>query len=289
MTCAAQHLLDDLIWSAHRGERPPLLMGIVNITPDSCFDGGRIAPEVALAHARKLIADGADLLDLGAESTRPGAERVDLETEWARLAPVLEQLLEESSLPLSVDTYKPEIARRALQLGAVMINDIRGLRDPEMRKVVAEGEAWSCIMHMQGAPETMQRAPHYECACYEEVSAWLEERRQEAVRDGCRADRITLDPGIGFGKTVEHNLDLLRHLNAFPPVPLLLGLSRKSFMGRIIGKTYPELLPVTIAATTWCCLKKRPAILRVHDVLEHAQLNAILAALEAQDAYVPHN
>ena len=213
----------------------PSVMGVLNVTPDSFSDGGLfVDPETAIDHGRRLLEEGAALVDVGGESTRPGAAPVTAEEELARLEPVLEGL---GGLPLSIDTAKATVARRALELGAVLVNDVTALRgDPGMAAVVADGDAFVCLMHMQGEPRTMQVAPHYDDVVAD-VLAFLEERLAFAVEQGIAEERICVDPGIGFGKTPDQNLELLRRLDELGTLgrPVLVGVSRKSTLGRIVG------------------------------------------------------
>ena len=213
----------------------PSVMGVLNVTPDSFSDGGLfVDPATAIDHGRRLVEEGAALVDVGGESTRPGAAPVPVEEELARVEPVLEGL---GGLPLSIDTAKAAVARRALELGAVLVNDVTALRgDPDMAEVVADGDAFVCLMHMQGEPRTMQVAPHYDDVV-SDVLAFLEERVAFAVEQGIGEERICVDPGIGFGKTPDQNLELLRRLDELGTLgrPVLVGVSRKSTLGRIVG------------------------------------------------------
>jgi dihydropteroate synthase len=250
----------------------PSVLGVVNVTPDSFSDGGRfLSPEVAVAQARRLLAEGAALVDVGGESTRPGAEGVSLDEELRRVEPVLEAL---SGLPVSVDTSKAEVARRALALGAVMVNDVTALRaDPELAGVVADGGAYLCLMHMLGEPRTMQDEPRYDDVVAD-VCAFLEERVAFAVGAGIPEERICLDPGIGFGKTVEHNLELLARLDELVALgrPVLVGASRKRFLGRLLGDSDALTGPVAASVAVAVLAYERGASLfRVHDVREHVE------------------
>ena len=254
-------------------------MGVVNITPDSFSDGGRfLDPAAALARARLLIEEGADLIDLGAESSRPGAAAVPgAEEELRRLLPVLRGLRD---LPLSVDTVKPEVMRVALAEGASMINDINALRAPGAVAAVAAADAAVCLMHMQGSPGTMQQDPHYDDVVGE-VKAFLLERIESVCAAGIAPERIAIDPGFGFGKTLEHNLELLRRLREFEVlgVPLLAGWSRKSSLGAITGRPAGERLAASIAAAL-IAAQNGAAILRVHDVAATRDALLVLAAVE---------
>jgi dihydropteroate synthase len=257
----------------------PLIMGVINITPDSFSDGGRFFdPADAIAHARKLIEEGADLIDLGAESSRPGAAAlVSADEELRRLLPVLQGLRD---LPLSVDTVKPEVMRVALAEGAAMINDINALRAPGAVAAVAASDAAVCLMHMQGNPGTMQQNPHYGDVVAE-VKAFLLERIESVCAAGIARERVIADPGFGFGKTLEHNLELLRHMREFAAlgVPLLAGWSRKSALGQITGKPAGERLAASIAAAL-IAAQNGAAILRVHDVAQTRDALTVLAAVE---------
>lgn len=256
----------------------PLIMGVVNITPDSFSDGGRfLDPAAAIAHARKLIGEGADLIDLGAESSRPGAAEVSAEEELRRLLPVLRGLRD---LPLSVDTVKPEVMRVALAEGAAMINDINALRAPGALAAVAAADAAVCLMHMQGSPGTMQEHPSY-TDVVAEVKAFLQERIDSVCAAGIALERVVIDPGFGFGKTLEHNLELLRRLREFAAlgVPLLAGWSRKSSLGKITGKPADDRLAASIAAAL-IAAQNGAAILRVHDVAATRDALSVFAAVE---------
>jgi dihydropteroate synthase len=247
------------------------LMGVVNVTPDSFSDGGRFldAP-AAIAHGRKLIAEGAGILDLGGESTRPGAEPVGAEEEIARVIPVLEGLAGDlGEAQISIDTSKASVAERALDAGASLVNDVSAFRaDPEMAGLVAARGADCCLMHMLGEPRTMQDSPHYEDVV-DEVKAFLAERLEFAVAEGIAERRILLDPGIGFGKTVEHNLELLARLQELTALgrPIVVGTSRKGFLGKLApGSPGPaERLAGTIA-TNVLAYERGARVFRVHDV-----------------------
>jgi dihydropteroate synthase len=268
-------------------------MGVLNVTPDSFSDGGRfLEARAAVARARALVEEGADIVDVGGESTRPGAEPVALEEELARVVPVLEGLGEAAltaSAQISIDTCKAAVARAALEAGASMVNDVSALRaDPQMAGVVADSGADCCLMHMLGEPRTMQRAggPRYEDVV-DEVKAFLEERLDYAVREGVGEQRILLDPGIGFGKTAAHNLTLLERLGELASLgrPLLVGTSRKSFLGRIIADAAGEAEPVEPArrlpgtiATNVLALERGASVFRVHDVAPVRDALAVAAA-----------
>ena len=255
-------------------------MGIVNVTPDSFFDGGiNLASDDAVASARRMLDEGAAVVDVGGESTRPGAEPVSVEVELGRVEPVLAQL---GGLPVSIDTAKAEVARRALELGAELVNDVTALRgDPELAGVVADSGAYLCLMHMLGEPRTMQSDPHYDDVV-SEVAAFLEERLEFAVGEGIPEDRICLDPGIGFGKTVEHNFELVRRLDEICALgrPVVVGFSRKSSLGKILGDADATTGPLSASIAAAVAAYERGAtILRVHDVREHVEALAAARAV----------
>ena len=256
-------------------------MGVVNVTPDSFSDGGvNFDPGDAAASARRLLAEGAAIVDVGGESTRPGAGRVSTEEELRRVVPVLEAL---QGLPVSIDTAKSAVAARALELGAGFVNDVTALRgDPDLAGVVAEHDVYLCLMHMQGEPRTMQLDPRYDDVV-SEVAAFLEERLGVAVAAGIAEERVCLDPGIGFGKTVEHNFELIRRLGELTALgrPVLVGISRKSSLGKLLGD--PDATTGSVAASVGAAIaayERGATILRVHDVRVHVEaLTAAAAAL----------
>ena len=258
----------------------PLVMGIVNLTPNS-FSGDGVVGDAqrAIAHARRQIEAGADMLDLGAESSRPGAQPTSLKDELDRLLPVLEGL-EGCGVPISVDTYKPEVMRAAIAAGAAMINDIYALRMPGALDVIAQSDCGICLMHMQGEPLTMQQAPDYSDVVAEVVD-FLAQRVRAAVAAGISADRLVLDPGFGFGKSLEHNLVLLRRLDqlAVDGLPLLAGMSRKSMLGAITGREVGQRLAASIASAL-VAAQRGARILRVHDVAETCDALAVLMAID---------
>jgi dihydropteroate synthase len=266
--------------------RRPLVMGIVNVTPDSFSDGGRLSStEAAVAHALALVDEGADLLDIGGESTRPYATPVDVEEELRRTIDVVRELARRTTVPLSIDTSKARVAHEALSAGAEIINDVTGLEaDPEMIEVARASGAGVCAMHMQGTPQTMQDAPHYDDVVAE-IHAYLAARRDHLLDAGIARERIVLDPGIGFGKTHEHNLTLVRRVGEFLDLgcPLLVGHSRKGFIGKVLagenpawretGRTFGTLgVSLALAA-------QRVHILRVHDVVATRQALALFTAV----------
>lgn len=262
--------------------RRPLLMGIVNVTPDSFSDGGTNDRwEWAVAHGLRLAREGADLLDIGGESTRPGADEVDTRTELDRVLPVVHAIAGETPVPLSVDTRKAEVAEAVLEAGAHWINDVSALGDPRMAEVVARHGAGIILMHMQGEPGTMQKAPHYGDDVVEEVCAYLGERATLAQEAGLDESRIWLDPGIGFGKTLQHNLQLFHGLDRIAALgyPVVLGASRKAFIGSLTGAPVRERLAGSLAAAG-LCLRLRRSIVRVHEVEAARQYLTVRRALE---------
>jgi dihydropteroate synthase len=257
-------------------------MGVVNVTPDSFSDGGvHVQPAAAVAAGWRMLDEGAAIIDVGGESTRPGSEAVPLDVELARVVPVLEGL---HGAPLSIDTAKAEVARRALELGAELVNDVTALRgDPGLADVVAEAGAYVCLMHMQGEPRTMQRNPTYEDVA-SEVAAFLESRIAAAVAAGIVEERICVDPGIGFGKTVDQNFELVRRLDVIASLgrPVLVGFSRKSSLGRILGDPAATTGPLAASVAAAVVAYERGAtILRAHDVREHVEALTVAAAVAA--------
>jgi dihydropteroate synthase len=255
----------------------PSVMGVINVTPDSFSDGGvHFDPDVAAAAARLMIDQGAAIVDVGGESTRPGSAGISADEELQRVVPVLERL--GGDVPVSIDTSKAEVARRAIALGAEMVNDITALRsDAELADVVGESGAYLCLMHMQGEPRTMQVDPQYEDVA-SEVAAFLEARLAFAVDRGIAEERICLDPGIGFGKTPEHNFELIRRLDVLLALgrPVLIGFSRKSSLRRLVGEG--DLTSASVAAAV-TAFERGATILRVHDVREHVDALAVARAI----------
>lgn len=244
----------------------PRVMGIINITPDSFSDGGlHLQTAAALEHAQQLIAAGADILDIGGESTRPGAEPVGVQQELDRVLPVIEGL-RGVSVPISIDSCKPEVMRAAIAAGAQMVNDINALQDAAALQLVAESRVGVCLMHKQGHPQTMQIQPDYQ-NILGEISAFLRARIAACETAGISRSRIVIDPGFGFGKTLAHNLTLLRELKSLTElgVPVLAGLSRKSMLGTLTGQEVAQRLPASIAAAL-IAVQRGAAIVRVHDV-----------------------
>lgn len=261
--------------------RPALVMGIVNVTPDSFSDGGQfLDTDKAVAHALDLIAQGAEILDVGGESTRPGAVAVSEEEELRRVIPVIEQLARQTQAVISIDTMKPAVAKAAVTAGASIINDVAANReDDTMWRVAAETGAGYICMHMQGNPRTMQANPHYEDVA-REVGEFFEGRLKRLAACGVAAEQVALDPGIGFGKLAEHNLQLLGVMGSFTRYarPLVLGVSRKSFIGKFAAPNHPERLAGSLACA--CLAVERGAnILRVHDVAETVQAVRVTEAI----------
>ena len=256
-------------------------MGILNVTPDSFSDGGLwVHPERALEHARRMVAAGADILDIGGESTRPGAQPVSSAQEQARVLPVIRQCRGELSIPVSVDTRKAEVAEAALEAGAEIINDVSALGDPQMTAVVREAGAGLVLMHMRGTPQTMQLEPRYQDVVGEVVNE-LGEALERARQGGIAEEQIVVDPGIGFGKTAEHNLQLIAGLDRLRVLrrPLLLGPSRKRFLGTLLGEAPPEERDVATAAVCVAALLSGARIFRVHDVALARQALAVAEAI----------
>ena len=250
-------------------------MGVVNVTPDSFSDGGRyFKAKLAIAHARKLAREGADIIDIGGESTRPGAAPVSEQDELARVLPVLAEI---ADLCVSVDTRRPGVMRAVLDAGASMINDVDALSAPGALEAVAKSSCAVCLMHKKGDPATMQQDPHYDDVLGE-VKAFLKERVNAAQGAGIAAERITVDPGFGFGKTVEHNLELLRRLSELSDFPLVAGLSRKSTLGKLTGRPVDERLAGSLAMAL-LALQGGATILRVHDIKETRDVIAVWEAV----------
>src|SRR5881227_1495922 len=259
-------------------------MGVVNVTPDSFSDGGvHLRPEDAIAGARRMVAEGAAIVDIGGESTRPGSAGISVDEELRRVVPVLEAIA--ADLPVSIDTTKADVAARALELGAELVNDVTALRgDPALAGVVAEARAYLCLMHMRGEPRTMQDDPRYDDVVAV-VARFLEERLAFAVAQGIPETAICLDPGIGFGKTVEHNFELLRRLDELTALgrPILVGISRKSSLGKVLGD--PEAKAGSTAASLGAAVlayERGASILRAHDVREHVEALTTARAIVAR-------
>ena len=258
----------------------PSVMGIINVTPDSFFDGGvHLRPEPAVAAGWAMLDAGAAVVDVGAESTRPGAEPVDADEELRRVEPVLHGL---AGAPISIDTSKAEVARRALELGAELVNDVTALRgDAALVDVVAEAGCYVCLMHMRGEPRTMQRDPVYDDVA-SEVASFLEERLSFAVSQGVREELVCLDPGIGFGKTPDHNFELIRRLDVLLALgrPVLVGFSRKSSLGRVLGNPAATTGPLSASiAAAVAAYEHGATMLRVHDVRETVEALAVAQAV----------
>ncbi len=270
--------------------RRTLIMGVLNITPDSFSDGGHFFnTDIALAHGEKMAADGADILDIGGESTRPFSEAISEEEECRRVLPVIEQLAKRISIPISIDTVKSGVARRALDAGAAIINDISALRlDPDMANVAAKTGVPLILMHMKGTPKTMQVDPVYD-DLLGEIRAFFEEAIDHAVKSGISRQKIIIDPGIGFGKTLTHNMTLINHLDAFSDlnVPILIGTSRKAFIRRLLkkadGKDIDPMLPIVetgTQASIAIAVLRGASIVRVHDVANTKNMLTVLDAIK---------
>jgi dihydropteroate synthase len=258
----------------------PAVMGVLNVTPDSFSDGGHyLAPAAALARAAALTAEGAAIIDVGGESTRPDAAPVDTSEQLRRVLPIIEPLAARGEVLISVDTSDPQVMRRAVKAGAALINDVRALRRPGALEAAAEGAAGVCLMHMQGEPTDMQRAPHYDDVVAE-IEAFLEERLRECERVGIARERLCVDPGFGFGKSTAHNLQLLRRLDEFHKfgVPVLVGLSRKSLLRALTGRPVADRLAGSVALATVAALQGAD-IIRAHDVAATVDALAVASAL----------
>jgi dihydropteroate synthase len=259
----------------------PAVMGVINVTPDSFSDGGdHLDPAAAIAHGLTLAEAGADIIDIGGESTRPGAQPVTLEQELARVIPVIEGLAGRTAVPISIDTMKAEVARRAIAAGAGFVNDVSALRhDPQMAAVVHEAGVGVCLMHMQGTPRTMQQDPRYDDVVGE-VCEFLTERAAFAVSQGIDPALICIDPGIGFGKTIEHNLTLLRDLDGIASLghPVLVAVSRKRFLGQITGRAERQRVAGTVAANLEA-FRRGGWMFRVHDVAPNREALDVAAAV----------
>lgn len=264
--------------------KKPLIMGVVNVTPDSFSDGGNfMTTDSALQQAKKLVDEGADIIDIGGESTRPGSRSVDAEEELKRISPLLNALVKEE-IPVSVDTSKPEVMKFAILAGVSMINDVNALKAPGALETVAASKSVSvCLMHMQGRPVDMQNNPHYE-DIVDDVYHFLEERVNAVVAQGIARERIAIDPGFGFGKTLHHNLSLLRNLNQFNHlgVPVLIGISRKSMLGAITGNPVDQRTYESVAAALLAVMNGA-ALVRVHDVKATKDALAVYAALKNKE------
>lgn len=256
-------------------------MGIVNVTPDSFSDGGQFSSaNLAVEHALQLIAEGADILDVGGESTRPGAKPVSLDEELSRVIPVIKALSHIATVPISIDTYKPEVMRQAILAGADIVNDVRALQEQGALEAVVNSKVGVCLMHMQGIPQTMQLKPVYEDVV-SEVKQFLIDRLNVVMAHGVSKNRILLDPGFGFGKTRIHNIALIQHLDSLLDMgqPLLVGLSRKSVLGAIAGGDEGQRLYASIAASVIAAMKGAK-IIRVHDVKATVDALKVVAAIQ---------
>lgn len=260
----------------------PLVMGILNITPDSFSDGGKfLSLDHAISHAEQMIEDGVDIIDIGGESTRPGAVALPLEEELKRVIPLV-YALRDCGKPISIDTYKPEVMREAIIAGADMINDIRGFASSQAREVVADSDVGLCVMHMQQSPETMQQRPIY-ANVTAEVIAFLRERCDQLLSSGVAKNRLSIDPGFGFGKTLEHNIELLQHIRLIQDelgLPVLAGMSRKTMIGAMTEKPVERRMAGSLAAALMA-MSQGARILRVHDVAETVDAVRVWQAVNA--------
>lgn len=260
----------------------PLVMGVLNVTPDSFSDGGRFQSiDLAMSHAEQMIADGVDIIDIGGESSRPGAAPLALDEELARVMPLI-YALRDCGKAISIDTYKPEVMREAIIAGVDMVNDIRGFSDPASRSVVASSDVAVCVMHMQNNPENMQQQPSY-VDVVREVQEFLSARCEDLLNAGVDRSRICVDPGFGFGKTLEHNLHLLRHLGELGDhlhLPVLAGLSRKNMIGALTGKVVEKRMAGSVAAAL-VAVQQGARIVRVHDVAETVDAIKVWRAVQS--------
>ncbi len=261
-----------------------IVMGVLNITPDSFSDGGRfIKAEAAKQRAIVMQEEGADIIDVGGESSRPGSEKVSEEKELDRVIPVLKAIKDEVSVPISIDSYKPNVIKKALENGASIINDITGLQNKKIREIAVEGQFPVIIMHMQGTPQHMQESPTYDDVV-KDIYEFFEKQTSLVIKEGLNRSKIVIDPGIGFGKTLEHNLEILRRFEEFSILGFatLVGTSRKSFIGALSGAEVDKRLPGTIASISAAVLKGAN-IVRVHDVAEAKQAMRVVDAIESHD------
>ncbi len=256
------------------------LMGILNVTPDSFSDGGQHNTlDKAVEHANMMVVAGAGIIDVGGESTRPGADRLSVVDEAARIVPVIKKITKQLDIPVSVDSYKTEIVRQSLDAGASMVNDVNGLRSPGMAELIADYDVSVCIMHMQGNPKDMQDNPDY-IDVVDDIKYFLERQVEYAISKGIDESKIILDPGIGFGKTLENNLEIIQRIDEFKELgyPLLIGHSRKSFIGQILDEPVEKRLSGTLAITSYLVLKGIDLI-RVHDVAENKRVVDVIDAI----------
>lgn len=258
----------------------PHVMGILNVTPDSFSDGGHFnAEQQAIEHALAMVEAGADIIDIGGESTRPNAQPVTLQAELDRVMPILEALVARVSIPISIDTYKPQVMHAAIKAGASMVNDVCALQEPNALEIVAESDVGVCLMHMQGRPQTMQIDPSYQNVV-NEVGQFLQQRLAACLAAGISGDRIVLDPGFGFGKTRQHNIQLIQALSSLAEIgPLLVGLSRKSVLGQMTGSDIDARLHASVAAAVIAAIKGAK-IVRVHDVKATVEALKVVQAIQ---------
>ena len=263
------------------------IMGIINVTPDSFYAASRTFDiDRAIEKGILFEKQGADILDIGGESTRPFSNGISEEEEKRRVLPVIEALRKHIKIPISIDTTKPKVARAAIEKGASFINDVSGFSDPEMLEVAREHNIDLCVMHKLGSPQTMQLSPKYEKGVVHEVYSWIEERAKLLLDSGIDPKKIIIDPGIGFGKSFDHNIELLRNIHKFRKLgfQVLIGVSRKSFLSKLLSVADEELLCATIALNTWL-MQRQVDYIRVHDVKEHKEAYLVLCALNAQSSF----
>lgn len=265
-------------------DSPPIIMGVLNVTPDSFSDGGiYFDQDNAYKRGMEMVEEGADIIDVGGESTRPGADAVETKEELNRVLPVVEKLSENTDIPISIDTRKPVVAEAAINRGVRIVNDISGFNDPEMIRVVTEGGAATVVMHMQGDPKTMQANPHY-LDTITEITDWLKSRTDRLVQNGIEREKIIIDPGIGFGKRLNDNLEILNHIGDFRTLgfPVLVGYSRKSFLGTVTGRDTEQRLWGGFAALAKCIVGE-VSVVRVHDVKETRDFLQVWNSIEHGD------
>ena len=277
-----------MIWKIHNQtfnlSQKSLIMGVLNVTPDSFSDGGfYLNPQLAFSRAERMLEEGADIIDIGGESSRPGATQVSAQEEISRVIPVLKLLRKKTSCLISIDTYKTEVAKRALAEGADILNDISGFRfSPQIIKLASEYQAGLVVMHMQGTPQSMQKNPHYHCVI-SEISEFFAERFHFLVKQGISPEAICFDPGIGFGKRTNHNLEILANLESlhYANRPILLGISRKSLIGKILEMPKPDLAFNTSALVAWGQMHG-VQVHRVHDIPANCQILKMISAIQRE-------
>ncbi len=262
-------------------KRPTQIMAIINTTPDSFFEGSRVEGELAIAKALEMVQCGADILDIGGESSRPDAEFVNEATELQRVIPVIKGIAAKSSIPISIDTVKPAVAKAAIEEGATLLNDVSGFNDPGMVALASAAQVKICLMHRQGSPKTMQLNPEYPEGIIPHLINWFRKKIADLMKAGIREEQIIIDPGIGMGKTIAHNVEILENLPRLKALgyPLLFGASRKSFIQKILNKPATELLSATVVINT-LAVQAEADIIRVHDVSAHRDLVNLLTYIK---------